>query len=157
MVSKLEEHFPRLRGTDYAIDSPQDPDYNCIAHAADDQHRRWWPDLSGQDTWPEGVPRAETREAFIAAFSTLGYVVCPGEEPEQGFEKIALFADAHGVPTHAARQLDGGRWTSKLGQLEDILHALHDLEGILYGSVVLVMKRPRPMGTGAEAAPAPGI
>jgi len=42
---------------------------------------------------------------------------------------------------HAARQLPEGRWTSKLGELEDIEHALHDLTGTVYGSVVLVMKR----------------
>ena len=45
-------------------------------------------------------------------------------------------------PKHAARQLPSGRWTSKLGFLEDIEHALHDLEGTEYGAVVLVMKRP---------------
>lgn len=48
------------------------------------------------------------------------------------------------MPKHAARQLASGRWTSKLGKLEDIDHALHDLEGMLYGAVVLFMKRPRP-------------
>jgi hypothetical protein len=33
-------------------------------------------------------------------------------------------------------------WTSKLGELEDIEHALGDLTGMVYGSIVLVMKRP---------------
>jgi hypothetical protein len=88
-------------------------------------------------------------EAFRAAFATLGYAVCAGAEPESGFEKVALFAGAHGVPTHAARQLPSGRWTSKLGELEDIEHALHDLTGLVYGSVVLVLKRPLPV-TGVE-------
>src|SRR5262245_26023270 len=31
MVRDLEDLFPALRGTDYRIDSPQDPDYNCRA------------------------------------------------------------------------------------------------------------------------------
>jgi hypothetical protein len=142
MVSNLEDVFPRLRATDYRIDSPRDPAYNCIAYAAGDRRNRWWPDLGGQDFWPEGVPREETLEAFASAFATLGYVRCQGEDPEPGFEKIALFASAQGVPTHAARQEASGRWASKLGELEDIRHALHDLEGVLYGSVVLVLKRP---------------
>src|SRR5438270_371120 len=81
-------------------------------------------------------------EALLAAFTTLGYVVCSGEELEPGFQKIALFANDQGIPRHAARQLVSGRWTSKLGKMEDIDHALRDLEGTLYGSVVLVMKRP---------------
>jgi hypothetical protein len=67
----------------------------------------------------------------------------PTGELESGFEKIALFA-SDGVPKHAARQLESGRWTSKLGTREDIEHALHDLEGAIYGSVALVMKRPLP-------------
>jgi hypothetical protein len=90
------------------------------------------------------VPRTETLEAFREAFATLGYVVGIGEEPEPDFEKIALFADDQGVPRHVARQLPSSRWTSKLGLLEDIEHALHDLEGTAYGSVVLVLKRAVP-------------
>jgi hypothetical protein len=51
-------------------------------------------------------------------------------------------------PLYAARQLPNGRWTSKLGEWEDIEHALHDLTGMVYGSVVLVMKRPRTANAG---------
>jgi hypothetical protein len=81
-------------------------------------------------------------EAFRAAFATLGYIVCSAETSEPGFEKVALFADASSRPTHAARQLANGSWTTKLGKAEDIEHELRDLEGDLYGEVVLVMKRP---------------
>jgi hypothetical protein len=70
-------------------------------------------------------------------------VVCDDERLEAGYEKVALFA-LLGKPKHAARQLPGGRWTSKLGEWEDIEHALHDLTGMVYGSVALVMKRPLP-------------
>jgi hypothetical protein len=45
------------------------------------------------------------------------------------------------MPTHAARQLPNGRWSSKLGKLEDIEHALDDICGSAYGSVVPVLKR----------------
>ncbi len=47
--------------------------------------------------------------------------------------------------------LADGRWTSKLGPMEDIEHALHDLAGMVYGSVALVMKRPRPAAGGDNA------
>jgi hypothetical protein len=94
--------------------------------------------------WPPQVPRVLSLDAFRAAFATLGYVECVGEEPEPGFEKIAVFADDQGIPRHAARQTSTSRWTSKLGIMEDIEHALHDLEGSLYGSVMLIMKRPVP-------------
>jgi hypothetical protein len=139
--TRLEEMFPGLRGQLYHIRSPRDHSYNCIAFAAGDDHNWWWPDLAQEDTWPLGVARAETVQAFRDAFATLGYMVCDHDQLEPGFEKIALFALA-GMPKHAARQLPSGRWTSKLGRREDIEHGLHDLTGTVYGSVVLVMKRP---------------
>jgi hypothetical protein len=62
---------------------------------------------------------------------------------EEGYEKVALFA-LLGAPKHAARQVPGGRWTSKLGEREDIEHELHALTGQVYGSVARVLKRTPP-------------
>ena len=56
-----------------------------------------------------------------------------------------------GVPLHAARHVPSGRWTSKLGELEDIEHALDGLEGTEYCSVVQIMKRPLPPKEREEA------
>ena len=56
---------------------------------------------------------------------------------------MAVFADPTG-PTHAARQLADGRWSSKLGRREDIEHVLDALAGVdgdEYGQVVQVLKR----------------
>jgi hypothetical protein len=146
MTAHLEQVFPGLHGTGYQVTSPQVDRYNCIAWAADDTYHWWWPDEPDQPDsayWPPGVTRTVTLEAFCQAFATLGYAVCDHEWPEAGYQKIALFALA-GVPKHAARQISSGRWTSKLGPMEDIEHELHDLTGLAYGSVVLVMKRPLP-------------
>jgi hypothetical protein len=137
----LEDVFPRLRGQPYQTRSPRDHRDNCIAFAAGDDRNWWWPDADGEDIWPAGVARTETVDAFREAFATLGYVVCDDDRLEPGYEKVALFA-LIGVPKHATRQLLSGRWVSKLGLSEDIEHALHDLTGMVYGSVVLVMKRP---------------
>ncbi len=90
---------------------------------------------------PPGVVREETIDTFRDAFLSLSFVVCNCSNHESGTVKIALFADEMGNPKHAARQLPNGRWTSKIGNLDDIEHELHDLEGSDYGSVVLVMKR----------------
>jgi hypothetical protein len=141
---RLEDTFPGLRDQPYQITSPRDRNYNCIALAAGDNRNWWWPDEAEQDTWPVAVARLETVDAFRDAFATLGYLVCDGDHFEAGYEKIALFALA-GKPKHAARQLPSGRWISKLGPMEDIEHALHDLTGMVYGLVVLVMKRPVPV------------
>ncbi|MCI0685205.1 MAG: hypothetical protein L0Y71_24160 [Gemmataceae bacterium] len=144
MATHLDAIFPRLADGGYAVTSARSRRYNCVAWAAGDDGRWWWPGLDLEvEYWPAGVPRVEALESFQAVFAQLGYVVCADENPESGFEKIAIFTSNSIEPKHAARQLPGGRWTSKLGVLEDIEHGLHDLEGDEYGTVRIVMKRPR--------------
>src|SRR5260221_4642628 len=94
MVAHLETLFPGLRNSPYAITSPPDDVYNCIAWAANDRFQWWWPDQLKQRYWPAGVLRDETLAASQEAFPSLGYVICAGEALEAGFEKVALFADA---------------------------------------------------------------
>jgi hypothetical protein len=142
MVEHITALFPRLVPSSFQVTSVQDAVYNCIAWAAGVTNAWWWPLPNPADAyWPAGIARVRTLEVFREVFESLGYSLCPGEALEAGFEKIALFADVGGLPTHAARQLANGRWTSKLGKAEDIEHNLNDLEGDLYGKVVLVMKR----------------
>jgi hypothetical protein len=143
MVTPLEQFFPGLARGDYRITSPANPDYNCLAWAVADTGKWWWPGPDEKrEYWPPGVLRETTLAAFQAVFALLGYSPCVDEDVELGFEKVALFADISGNPKHAARQLATGRWTSKLGRMEDIEHGLRDLEGAVYGSVVLILKRP---------------
>ena len=137
--SKIRSQFPRLKRTSFLISSPETPTYNCIAFAAQDVQRWWWPSPSYY--WPPNVDRAENLQTFIAAFATLGYEACADGSIERGFEKVALFANAQGKPTHAARQLPNGRWTSKLGNDEDINHSIYGLEGGQYGDVAQYLKR----------------
>lgn len=146
MVEPIDAIFPGLRASGYQITSPATRDYNCIAWAATDTTRWWWPDPDTDNEakfWPSGVALEETLDVFVAALATLGFAPCPDAELEAGFEKVAIFAK-DGVPTHAARQLPSGRWTSKLGAREDIEHDLQAIAGELYGSVVLIVQRPRP-------------
>src|SRR5262245_23525351 len=118
MNEYLETLFPGLRTTSFRGTSPAETKYNCIAWAANDTSQWWWP--VGGVPWPPSVARELTLDAFVAAFQTLGFDAGADEALEPGVEKVALFTDAAGVPTHAARQLPTGRWTSKLGQAEDI-------------------------------------
>jgi hypothetical protein len=142
------DDFPNLTGESSEVTSPATRRYNCIAWAAGEEFRWWWPDPMGVGYWPLSVPRQVTLQAFVAAFETLGYERCDGPGIETGMEKIAIFGlrDFTGstVPTHAARQLESGAWTSKLGSLEDIRHETLDLVGgPLYGIAVVHMKRTR--------------
>ena len=138
---QLEVLFPKLRETEYRLRSPKARHYNCIAWAAKDDSRWWEPGLLDIHYWPDAAPQEYSVEAYTKAFSTLGYEPCDDGSLEAGHEKIALFADDDG-PTHAARQLDNGRWTSKLGMLEDIEHTLEGLSDCQYGKIVLFMRRP---------------
>ena len=136
----IEQAFPGLAGTHYVITSPFNVNYNCLAWAAGREDAWWWPDPLGRGYWPEGIDRVATLDAFIKAFATLGYSPCEGEELIAGVEKIALYAVGD-MPTHAARQLSNGRWSSKLGKSVDIEHELHALAGVQYGQVAAILSR----------------
>src|SRR5262245_6443084 len=144
MVTHLEALFPGLTRTPYRVTSDPDQHYNRIAWAAGDTTEWWWPDAAGVRYWPPGIPRVLSLPAFQDVFALLGYAPCGTELLEPGFEKVAVFALANGTPTHAARQLPHGAWTSKLGHAEDIEHELRALEGQIYGTVTLFLKRPLP-------------
>lgn len=83
----------------------------------------------------------------MQAFRTLGFIVCKNGELKTGMEKIALFgtgAVGSERPTHAARQLKCGKWTSKPSSSVDIIHAnVEDVSGPLYGKVICYMSRVR--------------
>ena len=82
----IERDFPNLLTTGYEITSPDTIDYNCIAWAAEDNERWWWPDSQNIDYWPAGVPREVTINAFMQAYQTIGYELCDRPNLERGFQ-----------------------------------------------------------------------
>ena len=140
MTPILKSAFPNLETEGYQETSPASGKYNCIAWAAGVTSEWWWPDPNGAYPWPAGVPRAVTIDAFLQAFATQGFQSCETSDLETGFEKIAIFS-LQGKPTHAARQLPDGLWSSKLGKYLDITHGLQGLEGPVYGKATHFMKR----------------
>jgi hypothetical protein len=131
--------FPSLNGN-YQKTSDETKNYNCIAWAAGDSKRWWWPDHLGFYYWPKSVRREEQISAFIDAFKSLGFELCDSCAHEHGIEKVAIYA-LLGVPTHAARQLPSGIWTSKMGQGIDISHELNAVKGQKYGAPVVFLSR----------------
>ncbi len=142
-MSHIDQFFPGLQSSEWRVTSPQDDGYNCIAWAAGEDDVWWEPDPMDQYFWPSDIPRKSTVSAFVEAFGQRGFQPCDSYEVQEGFEKVAVYTDRDGTPTHMARQLPSGRWTSKLGGLEDIEHDLEALEGSGYGRVAVVMGRPR--------------
>ena len=129
--------YPNLDAQGYSEESEATRDYNCIAWALNRSDNWWWPHPDG--SWPDGCPMEETIGAFEAMFTSLGYELCTSDDRENGTIKIALYANGD-TPTHAARQLPNGKWTSKIGRHIDISHTLLGLEGPRYGSVVKIYR-----------------
>jgi hypothetical protein len=91
--------------------------------------------------WPANIARKETIEAFIELFASVRYCHCDNQLFEPGYEKVAIYVLSD-KPTHAARQRQSGKWTSKLGLDIDIEHDSPEvLNGPIYGSASIFMKR----------------
>jgi hypothetical protein len=131
--------FPRLTDINYRVTSPASPQYNCVAWSAGDILHWWEPHVY----WPTPVAPGENGIGVLdQAFRSLGYIECDDDSLEAGFEKVALYGSVL-YWSHAARQLPTGKWTSKLGKMEDIEHNTpDDVTGGAYGEVVQLMKRP---------------
>ncbi len=144
-ASEIEQDFPLLKeGENFTIESAESLDYNCLAWAVCSTAHSWDPEETCGAYWPPGVPKQHTVAAWIAALRTQVFTTCEDGHREDGFEKVAVFANSDGEPTHAARQIRDGRWTSKLGDGHDIVHTdLESLEGEYYGKVVQFTKRRR--------------
>lgn len=141
--------FPNSIIEPFSVTSPHTPEYNCIAWAFGDNTKWYWPDPANTYYWPEDIPREINIKTFIQLFKSIGYAICKDGDLEEEFDKIAIFVDASNTPTHAARQLNNGFWTSKLGQHIDVQHTINSIEEGAYGMVSTFMKRPkveRPVG-----------
>ena len=96
--------------------------------------------------WLPGVPREWTLSTIRLTFHKIGFIEETTDPTlEEGWEKVAFYSDADGVPSHFARQLPSGVWTSKMARLNDIEHeTLECLEGPeAYGTVILLLKKRR--------------
>lgn len=139
LKTQIEKLFPNLKKEGYKITSPETQFYNCIAWAVEDDTKRW--DPSGY-YWPTDIPTEITVNTFILLFNKYGYEKCANRKREEGYQKIAMYIDKSGIPQHVARQLDGGKWTSKIGSLEDIEHnSLEGLVGDEYGIAGIYLKK----------------
>jgi hypothetical protein len=137
----LNEFFPKLNASNHRITSDPTGEYNCIAWAAGCSDKWWDPIPNPRYFWPKDIPPSDSVETLCRTFESLGYTKTENEIYEQGFEKVAIYGDQVGF-THAARQLPTGKWTSKLGDWEDIEHdTLEALEGEFYGKAVQILKR----------------
>ena len=144
-IEKIENvYFPILKGgKGYRDTSEPTIAYNCLAWALGITWARYdpTPRCAGY-VWFPGVPREWSITAIRRIFENHGYAECDSSELEDGYEKVAFYIDENGEPQHFARQLPNGKWTSKVGDLNDIEHdSLHSLINSIYGKPQIYMKR----------------
>lgn len=132
------QEFPNSLIESFQDTSPQDPLYNCIAWTYGVQESWMWPAI--YCSWPQNVPKISTINSFKELFSRIGYKECEDGDLEQDFLKVAIY-EKEGNPTHAARQLESGLWTSKLGREWDVSHTIFSMADGEYGNVSVYMKR----------------
>ena len=111
--------------------------YNCIAFAAGDD-TRWWSHEPGYK-WP--ATRSPQISSLIEVFTSLGYEPCSSPALEAGYIKVALYHE-NNLWKHAARQIESGKWVSKMGGREDIEHDNPEcLCGQKYGIIHCIMRK----------------
>lgn len=143
-LTKLLNRLPQ--SAELTEQSNADSDYNCVAWAvAADKDNWWWP-ITYDDLAPAkwiSESGSDTLEHFIEAMRSIGFEIAEDASVETGFHKIAIYAKVDRTPTHMARQLDNGRWVSKLGSSEDVEHVDVNCfrNEIMYGEVHTIMKR----------------
>ena len=135
----LTAAFPNLARAGFEIVAPPSAQYNCIAYAAGDASRWWWPD--GVSYWPPWAPPTDSIASLTAVFSGQGCEPCNASSAEPGYQKIALY-ESDGKMQHAALQTPNGRWRSKMGQGPLIEHHNPDsLSGGPYGQAAIIMRK----------------
>lgn len=123
--------------------SPQTPLYNCIAHSVGTDLTYIWPDPDEEYAWPPALPRNDSIDTFVDFYQLCGYTKCASAILEHGFEKVILYHVA-GRVAHAALQLVDGTWTSKIGDLADIMHVTPEVvESNQNGRPAIVLRRKR--------------
>jgi hypothetical protein len=153
---KLVGIFPRLANDPhFEITSSASLQYNCAAWAYQVTDK-WmcpksaWEVGSSDDLyfWPDGLEDNTEIVTFVQAFEMVGYRLCEDWKHEVGYHKVALYAwEGANTCSHASREVmedkaNVGRWTSKLGEENDIQHGSpYELEGHVYGEVCCIMKK----------------
>lgn len=141
--------FPKLsQDKHFKVTSKKTSEYNCIAWAYNMNNRWMWPNtgeypfLDGVNYWPSDEIIDCNVDNFIDAFKLKGYECCDSYDFEVGYRKVALYVTSGTkLCTHAARQLNNGNWTSKLGMSCDIQHGTpYTIENEIYGIVYCFMR-----------------
>ena len=138
--SDVEQDFPLLIGKKYEL-SPESFNFNCLGYALGDECHWWEPPRCPGQYWPPGFPDDTTISTVESIIRLHGFTVEIAGVALPITDAIAIYGQGNDW-THFAK-FSGGNWTSKLGEGHDVTGVeLGDLEGLLYGNVVKILRRP---------------
>jgi hypothetical protein len=142
-LDDLYAQYPSLAESEHRITSLCTDDYNCVGWVPRELNRWYEPGLY----WPENVPEPdgpEDLDCYVALFESWGFEICGDGGYEVGYLKIAIYAHEETFQ-HVAKQIRGGGWSSKGGNLHDFSHkrldALQPCGLMLHAVPVRFMRR----------------
>ena len=133
---RREQHFPNLGLSDFEFTSLRDEDYNCVA---------WG--LESKEDWIQFKDEEGNYDlricTYLKYFEERGYSIITDLNVNETTSKVAIYFDNNtGDFKHVSRQLDNGRWTSKIGDWEDLSHSsIEVLLGKSYGNDFVLMQK----------------
>ncbi len=131
----IKKHFPNLTFESFKYTSEKTDDYNCAAWS-----------IEIEDEWiqfrdPKGMLDVSIT-TYINYFTNLGFSITNDKNFEEGVKKIAIYKNEQDEFKHVARLMSNGKWTSKIGDWEDIEHdTLEVLADRSYGKPCLIMEK----------------
>jgi len=106
--------------------------YNCIGWSLCSIFNGWFQPPSNL---LQAAPKLQLKW-FDQFYAAKNWKISKNCKPEKGVRKIALYCNAKGYPSHAAKQIEDDWWESKLGQGHRVVHpGTGSLEGEQYGKV----------------------
>lgn len=148
--------WPNSRNKPLKIKSPITPKYNCVAYSLN-REDIWYESIDNDDIrnglcvllqrsiiWPEALSKGILINNYLELYKLNGFEKVNDLDisVEVGYVKIAIYGNTEQVFTHVCRQMEDGKWVSKLGSFQDVEHDdLEVLEGSHYGKVMVVMKK----------------
>ncbi len=136
--SEIELSWSNLQeNLNFIFTSKQTWEYNCVMWSLnrDDEWRDFFYSDDGY------VNPDQSINPYVAYFQENGFETCENSSLEVGALKICIFSK-NGIFSHVSRQLQDGRWASKMGNYEDIEHLTEfDVSGLGYGSPDIYMQK----------------
>lgn len=141
---EISTKWPNLKiGDNFSYTSLKRRGFNCVAYALEFENKDWDMLVFAKIYNLDKTQLDHSANGYAKIFSEkFGFEKCDNPNLEEGFKKIALYENNEGDFTHIARQMESGKWTSKMGNYEDIEH--YDLIGIsgnFYGKPSMYMRK----------------